>query len=228
MLRLSKQAKALGFQSIGITGGEPFLRADLETIVVEIAQEMPVLILTNGTLFNPRRIDRMKKMLHTEHPVSLQISLDSASAEQNDSLRGENNFKLVAEAVPKLISQGFLVRVAGTINEEAPEMNEELRLLLNSWGVAERDQIIRPVVNRGRAVSTTMGVTAGVGQLSAELTITKSGAFWSPFGPTYNAGKLETDLLLVRRIEPLAVPVQALLTLFDQQPDLKSEAEGFV
>ena len=35
MLLLSKQAKALGFQSIGITGGEPFLRTDLETIVAE-------------------------------------------------------------------------------------------------------------------------------------------------------------------------------------------------
>lgn len=228
MLQLSKQAKILGFKSIGITGGEPFLRPDLEMIVAEIAKEMPVLILTNGTLFNQRRIERMKNMLLAEHSVSLQISLDSASAEQNDSLRGENNFNLVAAAVPRLIAKGFHVRVAGTIDEETPEMNEELKRLLDSWGIQEADQIIRPVVNRGRAVSTTMGVTAGIGQLSAELTITTSGAFWSPFGPTYNAGKLETDLLLVRRIEPLDIPVQALLTLFDQQPDLKSEPEGFV
>lgn len=228
MVDLAGQAKALGFSSIGITGGEPFLRSDLVSILGRIAAELPVLVLTNGTLFNPRRIEAMAPLLRSEHPVSLQISLDSARAEDNDALRGDDNFSRVAAAVPRLIAAGFHVRVAATLNEAQPEVDPALQALLDGWGVAREDQILRPVVHRGRAGANTMGVEAGSAQLGAELTVTSAGAFWSPFGPTYREGNLETDLLLVRRTEPLSGVARALLGLFDTQPDLASDPAGFV
>ena len=62
MVALARQGKELGFQSIGVTGGEPFLRPDLVSVLTAIAAELPVLVLTNGTLFNPRRVEAMKPL----------------------------------------------------------------------------------------------------------------------------------------------------------------------
>lgn len=228
MVDLARQAKALGFASVGITGGEPFLRPDLVSILERIAAELPVLVLTNGTLFNPRRVEAMAPLLRGLHPVSLQISLDSARAEDNDALRGADNFRRVADAVPRLVAAGFPVRVAATLDDAQPETDPALQALLDSWGVAREDQILRPVVHRGRAVLNTMGVQAGSAQLGAELTVTHAGAFWSPFGPTYREGNLETDLLLTRRTEPLSGVAATLLGLFASQPDLASDPAGFV
>ena len=228
MVDLSRQAKALGFASVGITGGEPFLRPDLVSILAEISSEIPVLVLTNGTLFNRRRVNAMMPLLESKHGLTLQISLDSAQEEQNDALRGANNFQRVAEAVPRLLAAGFHVRVAATLPETQPEPDPALQALLDRWGVAREDQLLRPVVHRGRAVLNTMGVEAGSAQLGAELTVTSAGAFWSPFGPTYREGNLETDLLLVRRTEPLAGVASVLLGLFADQPDLASDPAGFV
>ena len=228
MVALARQGKDLGFQSIGVTGGEPFLRPDLVSVLTAIAAELPVLVLTNGTLFNPRRVEAMKPLLGAPHRVSLQISLDSARAEDNDALRGEDNFRRVAEAVPRLLDAGFHVRVAATLDDEHPETDPALQALLDGWGVAREDQILRPVVHRGRAVTHTMGVEAGSAQLGAELTLTTAGAFWSPFGPTYREGKLETDLLLVRRTEPLSVAASAVMGLLNSRPELASDPAGFV
>jgi hypothetical protein len=57
-----------------------------------------------------------------------------------------------------------------------------------------------------------------VSDLPAELTITIDGAFWSPFGPTVHAGRLDTDLLITRTTRPLSVPAQALLRLVQGRP----------
>ena len=126
------------------------------------------------------------------------------------------------------LDAGFHVRVAATLDDEHPETDPALQALLDGWGVAREDQILRPVVHRGRAVTHTMGVEAGSAQLGAELTLTTAGAFWSPFGPTYREGKLETDLLLVRRTEPLSVAASAVMGLLDSRPELASDPAGFV
>lgn len=63
-----------------------------------------------------------------------------------------------------------------------------------------------------------MGVEATMGDLPAELTVTVDGAFWSPFGPTVRNGRLDTDLLITRTIDPLSVPAAALLRLVADRP----------
>ena len=55
--------------------------------------------------------------------------------------------------------------------------------------------------------------------LEPELTLTADGAFWSPFGPTVHAGRLDTDLLVSRRRLPLEGPAGALLALADAAPE---------
>ena len=102
------------------------------------------------------------------------------------------------EAVPKLVERGIGVRIATTLEDpDAADPNEMERLceLHRAMGVSDEDHVVRPIVNRGRAVTNDMGVLAGFEQLDPELTLTADGAFYNPFAPTVRGGELDTDLL---------------------------------
>ena len=47
---------AMGVREVYLTGGEPFLNPELEGIVEDTLADVPVTILTNGTLFTERRV----------------------------------------------------------------------------------------------------------------------------------------------------------------------------
>jgi MoaA/NifB/PqqE/SkfB family radical SAM enzyme len=213
---LAAQAAALGFSGIGLTGGEPFLLPTLPDLLAGVARHLPVVVLTNGTLFRSRLLARMRPL--ADLPVAVQISLDSAEPAANDEMRGPRNHARVVEAIPKLSSMGIQVRLATTgdgLNQA--EMGRLCRLH-RSLGIPDEDHVVRPIVRRGRALTNGMGIEASPEDLPAELTITADGAFWSPFGPTVVAGRLATDLLLSRTVRPLSVPVRALARVAGGRP----------
>jgi MoaA/NifB/PqqE/SkfB family radical SAM enzyme len=217
MVEAARQARALGFRSLGVTGGEPFLLPNLPEVLAELARILPVLVLTNATLFTARRMVRMRPL--AELPVTLQISLDGAEPDLNDEFRAPHNFEKVVAAVPRLVELGIPVRIATTGDRNTPEQMERLCALHRSLGVPDEDHVVRPIVRRGRAIDHDLGVVAEPKDLYPELTLTADGAFWSPFGPTVHAGRLDTDLLLTRQRLPLDGPARALLAAADANPE---------
>ena len=214
------EAKRLGFTGFGVTGGEPFIREDMPELVARLARELPTVVLSNGTLFHDRRLRELEPL--ADLPVQIQISLDRPDPVENDEMRGPDNFRKVIEAIPKLVERGIGVRVATTLEDpDAVDAEEQERLctLHRSLGIPDHDHVVRPIINRGRAASNEMGLLAGFEQLEPELTLTADGAFYSPFGPTVRAGRLDTDLLVSRTTSPLEHPVNALLRIADQLPD---------
>lgn len=214
---LSRQAVALGFTDIGLTGGEPFLNPDLPVVLAEVASMLPTVVLSNGTLFNDGRLAALRPLAGL--PIRIQISLDSDEPGVNDAARGPDNFAKVVKAIPRLIDAGIGVRVATTV-DGTPDPDAMARLceLHRSLGVADEDHVVRPVVRRGRARVRGEGIGVSPADLPAELTITADGAFWSPFSPTVTAGVLDTDLLVTRTTNPLRVPAEALLRLVEARP----------
>jgi MoaA/NifB/PqqE/SkfB family radical SAM enzyme len=217
MVEAARQARALGFRSLGVTGGEPFLLPNLPEVLAELARILPVLVLTNATLFTARRMVRMRPL--AELPVTLQISLDGAEPDLNDEFRAPHNFEKVVAAVPRLVELGIPVRIATTGDRNTPEQMERLCALHRSLGVPDEDHVVRPIVRRGRAIDHDLGVVAEPKDLYPELTLTADGAFWSPFGPTVHAGRLDTDLLLTHQRLPLDGPARALLAAADANPE---------
>jgi len=227
MLSWAQQAKKLGFQSIGITGGEPFFRPDIEDVIEEILTYLPVTVLTNGTLFHQKRLDRLRSL--ARHDFSLQISLDSASPARNDAFRGTENFNKVCDAIPKLIDIGIRVRIATTVSNQSAFESAAIRQLVRSLGVLEEDHVVRSIVSRGRATTQKMGVDVQQNYLMPELTLTTEGAFWSPFAPTYKKNRLEKDLLITTITDPVSKSTALLLSLLkDFQMDPSAEESGFV
>ncbi len=217
IIELTRQAAAIGFTEVGITGGEPFLSPGLPATLGEVAAVLPVVVLTNGTLFTGARLEALSAL--SGLPVRVQVSLDSDQPDRNDAARGPDNFRKVVEAIPRLVEAGVRVRVATTV-DGSPDPDEMARLceLHRALGVRDEDHVVRPVVRRGRARVRGEGVDVGPPDLPPELTITADGAFWSPFGPTVTGGVLDTDLLVTRTTDPLRVPAEALLRLVEARP----------
>ena len=193
-----------------MTGGEPFLLDWMPELLAELAELLPVVVLSNRTLFSGRRLAALERLAGL--PVHVQISLDRPEPEANDEMRGPENFAKVITAIPELVGRGVRVRIATTIEDPAaydPDERDRLCALHRSLGVSDEDRVVRPIVHRGRAVSN-LGVPAGFDDLEPELTLTADGAFASPFGPTVRGGRLDTDLLVTRTIAPLSVPAAAL------------------
>lgn len=218
MLAVAEEARALGFTGLGVTGGEPFLLPWLPETIVAMAEHLPVVVLTNATLFSGDRIERGAVLAHPR--VAVQISLDSHLPDVNDMARGPDNFAKVVEAVPRLVERGVRVRIATTTAGPLDDPSlDPLRELVAELGVAPEDHLVRPIVRRGRADELAIGVRARAQDIPSELTITADGAFWGSFGPTVRSGRLDTDLLLTRTVLPLSVPANALLGLLGGMPD---------
>lgn len=219
VLERAAEAVELGFTGFGVTGGEPFILDYMPELVGALADELPVIVLSNATLFNSRRLAEVEPL--ADKPVHVQISLDRPDPVRNDEMRGPDNFRKVVEAVPKLVERGVGVRIATTLeNPDAVDPHEMERLcdLHRSLGVPDEDHVVRPIINRGRAETGDMGVLAGFEQLEPELTITADGAFYSPFAPTVVGGRLDTDLLVSRTTAPLSAPAETLVRIVEGRP----------
>lgn len=219
MVALARQAAELGFARVGVTGGEPFLVPDMPETLAQLAAVLPVVVLTNATLFTDRLLDRLRPLAAL--PVTLQVSLDSADPHVNDAQRGAGNFDTVVAALPRLLALGLRVRIATTGADDP-----ELCALHRALGISDDDHIVRPIVRRGRAIDRDLGVPATATTLPPELTVTADGAFASPFAATVYGGAPDTDLLLMRAITPLRRPADALLGMLRARPPGADAALG--
>lgn len=219
ILARAREAKDLGFGAYGVTGGEPFILDYMPELIAELGRELPTIVLSNATLFNERRLREVEPL--ADMPVHIQISLDRPDPIENDEMRGPENFRKVMDAIPRLVERGIGVRIATTVDDPDavdPEEQERLCELHRSMGISDEDHVVRPIINRGRAVSNEMGVLAGVEQLEPELTLTTDGAFYSPFGPTVRGGRLDTDLLVSRTTSPVSAAAGALVRVAEDLP----------
>ncbi len=216
MVRAAREARELGFVSVGITGGEVFMLRDFPQTLARVAEILPTVALTNGTLFTERLLDRLAPLAGLD--VALQISLDSDEPARNDELRGPQNFAKVLDAIPRLLERGIDVRLATSVERQTSEELERLCALHRRLGIADEQHIVRSIVRRGRAAVEGMGVELGPTDVLPELTLTADGAFLHPFAPTVRHGRTDLDLLVSRQIAPLAAPVRRFLSVVSDQP----------
>ncbi len=101
------QGVALGVQRFFFTGGEPLARPDAlelsRRIVTDHGREL--VILTNGTLFKGDRLDGLAALAGDR--LRVQISLDGASPETNDPIRGAGTFERVTEGIRTAVAAGL-------------------------------------------------------------------------------------------------------------------------
>jgi radical SAM protein with 4Fe4S-binding SPASM domain len=115
-----KSAKDSGGISVALGGGEPFVRDDsIEIIKFAASLDLLVSLGTNGTL-----IDRQLAKLLSELPIKIQISLDGASEETNDRIRGEGSFDLAVKGMDNLLNEGMGKDMVIAFTPMKPNFNE--------------------------------------------------------------------------------------------------------
>jgi MoaA/NifB/PqqE/SkfB family radical SAM enzyme len=216
LIRAAREAEALGFSCVGITGGETFMQPRFAETLIEIARILPTVALTNGTLFTETMLRWIEPLADLD--AALQISLDSDEPARNDELRGPENFAKVVESIPRLVERGIRVRIATTVEDQTADELERVCTLHRSLGIPDEDHVVRRVVRRGRAAVLGMGVEPGPHDILPELTLTADGAFLHPFAPTVRHGRTDVDLLVSRQIHPLEVPAARFLRIVGEQP----------
>jgi len=87
--------KDWGCEEINFTGGEPLFRQNIFDILEKAKQnKIKVNLLSNGTLINSRNVKQIKNYVD-----EIGISLDGASSEINDAIRGDGSFKKIVNAI---------------------------------------------------------------------------------------------------------------------------------
>lgn len=85
MARMVETFKEWGVSIIGLTGGEPLLRADIDGLIAEYSPDMSFTIFTSGHGLDPRRAQHLKKC----GLFAIAISLDHYEKKHNDLARGK-------------------------------------------------------------------------------------------------------------------------------------------
>ena len=204
--RIASEAPALGVCEIFVTGGEPFLLADIGEVLAACAASAPTTVLTNGMLFGGRQLAALLSLPRDR--VTIQISLDSPTAECHDAHRGQGTWARARVGIERARAEGFRVRLAATVSTDAEA--EEFRGFLDAQRIAAEDRVIRHIALRGFA---SQGVALARPDLVPEVTITSEGVYWHPVGAE------DADFLVSREIFPLADSFAAVRRAFDHERD---------
>jgi MoaA/NifB/PqqE/SkfB family radical SAM enzyme/SAM-dependent methyltransferase len=154
LLAVVREAIGLGVERFYLTGGEPFLRPDLESLLRAITEAgREAIVLTNATLFRGPR-GRFLATLSRER-VKFQVSVDGARPETNDPIRGAGTFVKALDGAKLLADLGFDVSLTTVVTRENLSELPELTRYAATTGA--KSQHLMWSHRRGRAAQSDNG-----------------------------------------------------------------------
>lgn len=148
--RAIDEAYRLGARRFYFTGGEPFAHPEIFELIQDVTEkkDSELIILTNATLFSSERLKKLDSC-HRER-LFLQISLDGATAQTNDSFRGRGTFARILEGLQKVSALGFVTSLTAVVTKRNLEELKTLPRLAALHGA--RSFHLMWMHRRGRAV----------------------------------------------------------------------------
>ena len=174
-VRVLHEARALGAVQLGLSGGEPLVREDLEVIVAEAhALGYYINLITSGVGLTRARIAALKSA-GLDH---IQLSFQDSTREMNDFLSSTRTFELKAQVAALIREHGYpmvlnvvLHRLnidhVGEILEMAQALGAQYVELANTqyygWAWLNRAQLLPSRAQLERAEATTQRFRERVG-----------------------------------------------------------------
>ena len=127
---------------VNIGGGEPTVRSDFwELVDYATEHHVGVKFSTNGV-----RIDQaVAAKLAASDYVDVQISLDGATAEVNDAVRGPGSFAMAIRALENLSAAGFKdAKISVVVTRHNVDQLDDFKALADQYGATLRITRLRP------------------------------------------------------------------------------------
>ena len=158
---LVDQLTSIGVFQVNIGGGEPFIQKEFPDLLAHCHEKgLVTCVSTNGTFMD----DDLARGLSRLKMLYLQVSLDGATAEVNDPIRGKGTYVRVLEALDCLTRH----KVRFSINTVLTRTNyfqlEDLRKMAGDYGAELRVSRFRP---SGRGKRSREGLGPEKWQLEA-------------------------------------------------------------
>ncbi|MCX7886805.1 MAG: SynChlorMet cassette radical SAM/SPASM protein ScmE [Verrucomicrobiae bacterium] len=133
-LRFFSELNQCAVLSVTLSGGEPFLRPDLKTLLDGLVRNrLRFRILSNGTLITDEDAEFLRSTRRCDH---VQLSIDGPFAGPHDAMRGAGSFERAMRGLKTLQRHGIRVGVRVTIHQHNLYHLEEIaRLLLEEHGL---------------------------------------------------------------------------------------------
>ena len=127
---------------VNIGGGEPTVRPDFwELVDYATAHQVGVKFSTNGVRITPAVAAR----LAASDYVDVQISLDGATAEVNDAVRGTGSFAMAIRALENLAEAGFTdAKISVVVTRHNVSQLDDFKALADRYGATLRITRLRP------------------------------------------------------------------------------------
>jgi mycofactocin radical SAM maturase len=127
---------------VNIGGGEPTVRRDFwELVDYATAHHVGVKFSTNGSRITPE----VARRLADSNYVDVQISLDGATAEINDAVRGEGSYATAVLAMENLAFAGFAgFKISVVITRENVSQLDAFKAIADRYGAQLRLTRLRP------------------------------------------------------------------------------------
>jgi mycofactocin radical SAM maturase len=127
---------------VNIGGGEPTIRPDFwELLEYAVSHNVGVKFSTNGSRITP---ERARFLASTEY-VDVQISLDGATAEVNDYVRGPGSFDMAVRALAHLCEAGFQdAKISVACTRHNIGQLDAFKALADEYGATLRLTRLRP------------------------------------------------------------------------------------
>lgn len=136
------QARNCGIRYVSLTGGEPTLHPNWEEFLVTLAQsEFEFSIVSNGYKFRERTLPVLLEPIVRRHLDSVCFSLDGASANSHDALRGKNSFQEIIEAANLCRLKGIPISLKTVVTNLNKEELAEIALLGSALGAIQHSFI---------------------------------------------------------------------------------------
>jgi len=127
---------------VNIGGGEPTIRPDFwHLLEYAVSHQVGVKFSTNGVRITPERA----RFLASTDYVDVQVSLDGATADVNDRVRGEGSFDMAIRALENLSAAGFAdAKISVVVTRENVDQLDLFKALADRHGATLRLTRLRP------------------------------------------------------------------------------------
>jgi mycofactocin radical SAM maturase len=152
------ELERMGVFYVNIGGGEPTVRPDFwELVDYAVAHRVGVKFSTNGVKITPAVASRLAGSDY----VDVQISLDGATADVNDAVRGTGSYQTALAAMSNLAEAGFRgFKLSVVVTRQNVPQLDDFAALAQRYGAQLRLTRLRPA-GRGASVWNELHPTAG-------------------------------------------------------------------